>query len=313
MTATIKDIAIRAGVSTSTVSRALNDDPHILQETKVRIMKVAQELDYKTNFNAKTLATGGSRSVGIIFPSNDRYQTNPFYLEIISGIGSELNRRGFVSTVALADSTTQIMEIVATMAQQAHITKFIFLYFEKNDPIRDYLDQHHLDYVIIGNDPHTSHTFIDNDNQLFGKLAGQKLQSMSPARHILFLETQRRLKFEEERLTGLRSTLSTDQTITSLSIDLKDPQKALTDIQKHLENVDGIVASQDEIGEFAYQAFLHEKKPFSIVTFNNLLHGFPDRKNIYSFDLKPRKIGAVAAQKIFEIQDFTKHQLFLIK
>lgn len=313
MTATIKDIAVKAGVSTSTVSRALNNDPHILQETKLRIMKVAQELDYKTNFNAKTLATGGSRSVGIIFPSNERYQTNPFYLEIISGIGSELNRRGFVSTVALADSTDQIMEIVATMAHQAHITKYVFLYFEKNDPVRDYLDQHKLDYVIIGNDPTTPRVFIDNDNQFFGKLAGEKLLAMTPANHVLFLETQRRLKFEEERLSGLKSRLSTEKRITSLTVDLKEPRTALTTIQDHLADVDGIVASQDEIGEFAYQAFLHEEHPLSIVTFNNLLHGFPDRKNIYSLDLKPRDIGQTAAQKIFEVQNFTKRQLFLIK
>lgn len=313
MTATIKDIATKAGVSTSTVSRALNDDPHILQETKQRIMAVAQALDYKTNFNAKTLATGGSRSVGIIFPSNERYQTNPFYLEIISGIGSELNRRGFVSTVALADSTNQIMEIVATMAHQAHITKFIFLYFEKNDPVRDYLDQHQLDYVIIGNDPQTSRIFIDNDNQFFGKLAGDKLLKMSAAKHVLFLETQRRLKFEEERLTGLKSALNTESRVTPLAVDLKEPRQALTTIQDHLNETDAIVASQDEIGEFAYQAFLHESHPRTIVTFNNLLHGFPDRKNIYSFDLKPRKIGEVAAQKIFDVTNFTERQLFLIK
>jgi len=313
MTATIKDIATQAGVSTSTVSRALNDDPHILQETKQRILAVAQALDYKTNFNAKTLATGGSRSVGIIFPSNERYQTNPFYLEIISGIGSELNRRGFVSTVALADSTNQIMEIVATMAHQAHITKFIFLYFEKNDPVRDYLDQHQLDYVIIGNDPQTSRIFIDNDNQFFGKLAGEKLLTMSAAKHVLFLETQRRLKFEEERLTGLKSAMTADNRVTPLAVDLKEPRQALTTIQDHLDETDAIVASQDEIGEFAYQAFLHEAHPRTIVTFNNLLHGFPDRKNIYSFDLKPRRIGEVAAQKIFEVTDFTQRQLFLIK
>ncbi|MFD1549548.1 LacI family DNA-binding transcriptional regulator [Levilactobacillus fuyuanensis] len=313
MTATIKDIAAKAGVSTSTVSRALNDDPHILQETKTRIMQVAHDLDYKTNFNAKTLATGGSRSVGIIFPSKERYQTNPFYLEIISGIGSELNRRGFVSTVALADSTDQIMEIVGTMAHQAHITKYIFLYFEQDDAIRDYLDQHHLDYVIIGNDPQTNRVFIDNDNQLFGELAGEKLLTMSAAKHVLFLETQRNLKFEEERLAGLKSVLTSPRKVTALSVDLKEPRQALTDIQKSLAGVDGIVASQDEIGEFAYQAFLHEEQPLSIVTFNNLLHGFPDRKNIYSFDLKPRKIGEIAAQKVFELENFSKRQLFLIK
>ena len=59
--ATIKDIAQRAGVSVSTASRALNDNPRISQATRLKVKQVANELNYQPNYNAQNL-TRGSRT-----------------------------------------------------------------------------------------------------------------------------------------------------------------------------------------------------------------------------------------------------------
>lgn len=316
MAATIKDIAKKVGMSTSTVSRALTDDPHILNDTKQKIIKAADELGYKRNFNASSLVTGGSHSIGIIFPSKSRYQNNPFYLEIISGIYEELLKKGFVATIALADSTEQIMKIVDTMVQQAGISKFIFLYFERNDQIRNYLKKQQIDYVTIGNDPDEKGVFIDNDNVHFGQLAGQKIQKYFGANNIIFLQSDNKLRFEEERLAGVRDEFNHvgGSTIKILKVDLKQPTKALKVIQTGLSaDVNGIVAAQDELGEFAYQLCLYSHNPIPIVTFNNSLHGLPDQENIYSFDLKPRKIGQVSVHELFEETNFGKKSVVLVK
>ena len=57
--ATLKDIAIEAGVSLATVSRVLNDDPtlNVKEETKHRILEIAEKLEYKTS-SARKLQTG---------------------------------------------------------------------------------------------------------------------------------------------------------------------------------------------------------------------------------------------------------------
>ena len=83
MSVTINDIARQTGFSKSTVSRALANDPHVLETTKKQIITIAKELNYKPNFNASTLVTGGSHSIGVIFPSNKRHQSNPFYLKLL--------------------------------------------------------------------------------------------------------------------------------------------------------------------------------------------------------------------------------------
>lgn len=64
---TIKDIAKVAGVSHTTVSRALNDSPLIKPETKKKIAAIAESLHYVPNVNAKSLVNQKSYIIGFIF------------------------------------------------------------------------------------------------------------------------------------------------------------------------------------------------------------------------------------------------------
>jgi len=66
---TIKDIAQIAGVSPSTVSRALNDSPLINEETKARIRRIAEELGYERNELARGLVKGTSVALGLVVPA----------------------------------------------------------------------------------------------------------------------------------------------------------------------------------------------------------------------------------------------------
>ena len=65
---TIKDIARELGVSPSTVSRALKDNPDISQETRDVIHKYAREHNYKPNVLALNLRTSRSNTIGVIIP-----------------------------------------------------------------------------------------------------------------------------------------------------------------------------------------------------------------------------------------------------
>lgn len=63
------DVAARAGVSHQTVSRVLNDFPGIRPATRERVLKAITELGYRRNLAARTLATGRSQAIGVIFPA----------------------------------------------------------------------------------------------------------------------------------------------------------------------------------------------------------------------------------------------------
>lgn len=88
---TIKDIAKAAGVSPSTVSRALNDSPLIRESTKERIKRLAEELGYERNELARSLVKGRTRALGLLVPDI----TNPFFAEITKGVEDAARSRGY--------------------------------------------------------------------------------------------------------------------------------------------------------------------------------------------------------------------------
>lgn len=90
-TITVKDLAARAGVSTATVSRSLNRDPRVKEETRRRVMEAVKELGYRFNDAARSLKTRRSKSIGFIVPEFN----NEFLLEIAQGIEGRLKEAGY--------------------------------------------------------------------------------------------------------------------------------------------------------------------------------------------------------------------------
>ena len=88
---TIKDIAKVAGVSHTTVSRALNNNPIIKLETRKKIQKIAEELNYVPNFNAKSLVNQKNYMIGLFFSSIDQGTSSSFLVDVITGIHSILD------------------------------------------------------------------------------------------------------------------------------------------------------------------------------------------------------------------------------
>lgn len=87
---TIKDLAARLCLSTSTVSRALTGDKNIRRETREQVQALANELGYKRNEVALGLKRGQTNTVGIIVPE----MITPFAAEVIGGIQEILFREG---------------------------------------------------------------------------------------------------------------------------------------------------------------------------------------------------------------------------
>jgi LacI family transcriptional regulator len=88
---TIKDIANRAGVSQSTVSKALNNRPDVSENTKKRVLEIVKKLNYTPQAFGKALKMKTSENVGVIFCRYVRSLSgNPFYSRVLEGIEAEL-------------------------------------------------------------------------------------------------------------------------------------------------------------------------------------------------------------------------------
>jgi LacI family transcriptional regulator len=93
---TIKDVAKRAGVGIATVSRALHGSSQVSPETAARVRKVIEELGYRPNTNAQTLASGHSHLLGLVVSDI----TNPFFPELIKGFEAVALDHGYDVFVA---------------------------------------------------------------------------------------------------------------------------------------------------------------------------------------------------------------------
>ncbi len=88
---TLEQVAKRAGVSTATVSRVLNNVAAVKETTRKRVLRAAAELKYHPNLHAQTLAGGNSRTLGMIV-SNLR---NPFFLDIFCSLEALATQNGY--------------------------------------------------------------------------------------------------------------------------------------------------------------------------------------------------------------------------
>ncbi len=88
---TLADVASEAGVSTQTVSRAINDKGEISEETRQRVLQVAQRLGFRPNRIARSLVTDQTMILGLIVPDI----TNPFFSEIALGAGEQALSQGY--------------------------------------------------------------------------------------------------------------------------------------------------------------------------------------------------------------------------
>jgi LacI family transcriptional regulator len=88
---TIVDVAKVLGVSPSTVSRALNNSSEINENTRQKIIKVANELDYRPNLVAQSLNRGESHTIGVIIPDIQR----PFFAGVVAGIQKIASEAGY--------------------------------------------------------------------------------------------------------------------------------------------------------------------------------------------------------------------------
>jgi LacI family transcriptional regulator len=101
--ATIKDLAKRLNISTSTVSRALSDHPDISRDTKEKVQTLAREMDYQPNTMAKSLQQKQSLIIGVVVPQVKHF----FFASIMSGITDVAYQAGYTVMICQSNEDFQ--------------------------------------------------------------------------------------------------------------------------------------------------------------------------------------------------------------
>lgn len=99
---TIRDVAQRAGVSTATVSRALNASPNMKEQTRAQVLAAVQELAYRPNGIARSLRAVKTRTIGLVLSN----VANPFFAELSRAAEHAASEIGLSVILGNADEDT---------------------------------------------------------------------------------------------------------------------------------------------------------------------------------------------------------------
>ncbi|HEV6952246.1 MAG TPA: LacI family DNA-binding transcriptional regulator [Promicromonospora sp.] len=110
---TVHDVARAAGVSISTVSRALSTPERVAAETRDRVTRAADELGYRTNRAASGLRRGRMHAVGLVVPDLE----NPYFASVTKGVQARARSEGYDVFVADSDEDPAVeAELIRALA-----------------------------------------------------------------------------------------------------------------------------------------------------------------------------------------------------
>jgi LacI family transcriptional regulator, galactose operon repressor len=159
---TIKDIARMAGVSAVTVSRALNNKPDINQETKKRILKIAEEIEYKPNGLAKSLVTRKTRSLGVLIPNT----TDTFFSEVIQGIADECLKFGYSLVLSHTNGSAEEELKYLKLLQEKRVEGLLVYPVQEDDRYIEVFKKIKIPFVFLNrHTPALNCDYVANDNQ----------------------------------------------------------------------------------------------------------------------------------------------------
>ena len=134
MTPTIKDIALQAGVSHTTVSRVLNQSDLVSPATREKVLKVIDELDYTPDITAQMLRTKRSKTIGVIFPD----YLNPFYYKLFHSL--EMQARLHEYQIIISSAGDNNVNYIKTLIQR-NVDGLIVCSYQYGEPVAKYLNK----------------------------------------------------------------------------------------------------------------------------------------------------------------------------
>jgi DNA-binding LacI/PurR family transcriptional regulator len=204
----MEDIAKLAGVSISTVSRALNQSNLVNPETRDRIEKLARSLKYSVNIGASNLRSQRNRTVAVVLPFDATTRqgvSDPFFVSLMGSLADALSARGYDMLVSRVDAERLLLAGDITASGRA-IGVIMIGQWRHHDQINE-LAAHRSPIVVWG--AHLQQQLyctIGGDNLTGGALATEHLVAQGRRRIAFFGDVE--LPEVGQRFEGYRQVLT---------------------------------------------------------------------------------------------------------
>ncbi|MFD1776885.1 LacI family DNA-binding transcriptional regulator [Paenibacillus rhizophilus] len=256
---TIKDVALKAGVSVTTVSRVLNNRGYLSEELKKKVYGAMEELNYRPNELARSLSRSKSNIIGLIIP----HAAHPFFGELVSHIEEHAYLHGYRLLLCNSHLDRQKEAEYIDMLRSSRVDGIIL--GSHTLEVEDYR-QIHLPVVTFDRRISTDIPYICSDNYRGGELATalladkgcRKIAHIGGHPHPDLLALKRLDAFKEiAKQRGLQHVeMHTDWD----GFNFEGYERLVNRLLEEHPDVDGIFASSDVIAAYALKACLARER-----------------------------------------------------
>ncbi|MBB6453237.1 LacI family transcriptional regulator/LacI family purine nucleotide synthesis repressor [Salirhabdus euzebyi] len=294
--ATIKDVAKKAGVSISVVSRAFNNYPDINAKTREKIFEIAKELNYTPNIVAKSLSSKRQKTIGLIasgiFTENTK---DTISFEILKGVYTGVQENDYELSIFLIDSFKQEQKSYAQFCRDRKIGGIIVQGIRTDDPYFHELMDTNIPCVMID-------LATELDNQLIGSVtsdnfgASRELASYlleKNHRDIVVMAGTKETYVNAERFKGTKSAFD------SYGLELADEDVLYAEFSEHKAYL-------------LAKKYLQVKRPTAFICYSDLM-AYGVMKAVKEKGLRvPDDISVVGFDDLM-VSDFTQPRLTTIR
>ncbi|MFM9279774.1 LacI family DNA-binding transcriptional regulator [Paenibacillus jiagnxiensis] len=207
---TIKDIARVAGVSVTTVSRALNGYGDVNENTRQKIIQVSKDLNYSPNTLARGLVMNKSRTIGLLVSGMNRQNAkDQFTFEVLSGINEYASEQDYDLILFSTNSTKQREKTYSQLCKERRVDGVILSGIKTDDPYLQEVVESDIPCILI-DIPMKSDTvgYVTTDNVLGASTAVSHLIGLGH-RNIAMVNGHDQAFVSPQRLQGYKEALET--------------------------------------------------------------------------------------------------------
>ena len=246
MSVSIKDVAKKAGVSISTVSKALNDKSSVSSSTIERIKQTAEEMGYVPNSRARVFATKETKQIVFVadIPKDTAFY-NPHIFEIIMGLQHSVSKSGY-SLIVESVEKKEALEYISSLYKKNMADALVVHASIITKRLESLIVKSNLPHLIIGQpDYQSTLSWIDTDNTLSGAIAirhllkkdyypvafvGGKADDMISLHRFEGAERelkQNNLSFEEQYVLSTSSTIVSGMNAAKKILKMEKPPRSV--------------------------------------------------------------------------------------
>lgn len=274
---TIKEIAKKLNISTSTVSRALHDHQRINILTRIRVQKLARELDYEPNQKAIFFQKRRTFTIGVILPDLSEF----YFSTAISAIEDISTQHKYSVLLGQSfDSETREKHIVECVMNQRIDGLIVSIAKSTNNYEHfDLLNRHGVPVVFFDRIPARSDIHYVACNVETGTVQAMKFLLQNGHRAIGILNGPEQLYSCKQRLAGYKKGLESHQLkfdprmIVSTDLTREGTEKAMAELLQYKRKPTALLCFNDNVTldaiQFARKMKLKINKDISFVSFSN--------------------------------------------